>query len=172
MEARCAHVRYGHETPAPDANCRCGLYAKYLPQNLGGYPKSGLSVNKIPGVIDAWGNTILGTAGFRAQKAVIRALWIEPSIEPFIRAAGEFYQVPVFDTLEEAVEAFPPTDVSELVDTWNPQAETWSVHATGMAIDLSSPVTDRDSRYRQQYLYAMRKAFNLPPVLVPREEPQ
>lgn len=164
MVAGCSHVIYGHGTPPPDASCRCGLYAKYLPQNLNVSFVGEVARPKIPGIIDAWGNTILGTAGFRAQKAVIRALWVEPTIEPFIRAAGEFYQVPVFDTLEEALEEFPPTDVSELVDTG-----TWTgAHAAVMAIDPNAEV-NVDSKYMRTYAKAIRKAFNLPPDPISRK---
>lgn len=149
MVAGCAHVLYGHGTSPPDASCRCGLYAKYLPLNLRGSGYLG-TTQRVPGIIDAWGNTILGTFGFRAQKAVIRALWVEPSVEPFIRAAGEFYQVPVFDTLEEALEEFPPTDVSELVNTG-----TWTgAHDVGVSLD-------------SRYFEALRKAYYLPPDPIP-----
>lgn len=169
MEAGCDHIALGtvdHDAPPPFAGCRCGLYAKYLPQNLRG-PFMGAR-NRIPGIIDAWGNTILGTFGFRAQKAVIRALWVEPTIEPFIRAAGDFYQVPVFDTLEEAVEAYPPTDVSELVDIGNVH-DTWMGAGRVPVIALNVDVS-LDSRYRELYEAAIRKAFNLPPTLIPGEE--
>lgn len=143
MEAGCEYDPTNPCSP-PNPHCRCGLYAKYLPQNLhGSFIKSNLSP-RIPGIIDAWGNTILATAGFRAQKAVIRALWVEPSIEPFIRAAGEFYQVPVFDTIQEAVEAYPPTDVSELVDTRSAH-DTWMgagrVPVTALSIHHSPGIT-------------------------------
>lgn len=169
MEARCPY-HPTHETPSPDAGCRCGLYAKYLPQNLWG--AFTMSKGRIPGIVDAWGNTILATAGFRAQKAVIRALWVEPSIEPFIRAAGEFYQVPVFDTREEAVEAYPPTDVSELVDTGGAH-DTWMGAGRVPVIALNVDVS-LDSRYRELYEAALRKTFDsiFHPNLIKEEETQ
>jgi hypothetical protein len=93
---------------APDAGCACGLYARY--------ELVGCSLNAT-GVIEASGRVILGTRGFRAEKAKIVALCIEddvykhPPWDPSIQ---------VFDRIPDMLEAFPPQDVSELIGPQEP----------------------------------------------------
>lgn len=108
-EAVCARLET-HQVPYPDRGC-CGFYAKYRPQ-WNQIPRS----VAVPGVIEAKGRIILGTKGFRAQQARIVAL-IKPETpyENNSIFAAEAYGVPLFNTVEEALEAFPPHDVEELV---------------------------------------------------------
>lgn len=112
-EAVCAR-RESHQVPFPDRQC-CGFYAKYQPRFNQVTPSVG-----VPGIIEAKGRIILGTTGFRAQQARIVALirsgypTVDPTRDNSIKAA-EAYGVPLFKTLEEALEAFPPHDVEELL---------------------------------------------------------
>lgn len=56
-------------TPHDLASCNCGFYA-YYDGGANDYEASG----KVHGVVDAWGETTIGTRGFRASKAKILAL--------------------------------------------------------------------------------------------------
>jgi hypothetical protein len=80
------------------------------------------------GVVRASGRIILGTEGFRAERAEVEALYYSPIAEVayerfhlgkdyygMLHLLGEAYGVPVFDSWEEAVAAMPPSDVSELL---------------------------------------------------------
>lgn len=100
------------------ANCTCGFYAYFDDTNT--YNSPGLTV---PGIIEGYGRTTIGTKGFRAAKAKIVAL-VDP--EPFwatvLRKCGmpplrakrlidqisEAYEVPVYPNVREAI-AFHPT---------------------------------------------------------------
>lgn len=137
-EAVCARLE-SHQVPYPDTECcGCGFYAKYRPQ----WNQISPSV-AVRGIIEAKGRIILGTKGFRAQQARIVAL-IRPSDAPYaapylglphdqykrlsgqvanssVRAA-EAYGVPLFN-MEEALEAFPPHDVEELLPELKAQRE-------------------------------------------------
>jgi hypothetical protein len=102
----------GHK--APDAGCTCGLYARYRWDRVsahGGW--NGTAV----GVIEASGRVILGTQGFRAEKAKIVALCIEDDIykHPPLDPSIQF-----FDRIPDMLEAFPPQDVSELIGPQEP----------------------------------------------------
>lgn len=72
----------GEDHAAPDAGCRCGLYAWYLPGSatvgLGGWNA----------VVAARGRCLLGDRGFRAASARIEAVAIPPSVRWWPGAAA------------------------------------------------------------------------------------
>ncbi len=110
-----------HEAPHPD--CSCGIYAHYLP--LESYHSWS---DKIYGVIEASGSILMGTKGFRAEKAKIVALaglgshneWFEverPAFSDDVRSVVDFCTsigVPYFSTVEQMVFEFPQMDLSSL----------------------------------------------------------
>ena len=90
-----------HTTPAPQWDCRCGLYARYEPIPY--------SINvEVVGVVEAYGRVILGERGFRAEKARILGLLVPPwmGIARFLQKT--YPQAQIFVTAEEMLEAFPP----------------------------------------------------------------
>jgi hypothetical protein len=97
--------------PAPDARCRCGIYGWYDPADER-IPHPAAS-GSVFGVVQATGRVILGTHGFRAEKAQVLAVTADdPEQREHLRAAG--YRV--FDTRDELLAAYPSDDVSALVD--------------------------------------------------------
>lgn len=122
---------------SPQKDHSCGIYANHEP----GYEDSR---GWIVGSIKAYGRTIVGTRGFRAGKAEVEALTLNPdalnkahwSIRNFegkvvlsdplqveqmwdtVHRLGWNYQVPVFRSTEALVEAFPPISVAHLLGDW------------------------------------------------------
>lgn len=106
-----SHYVFSFDHQSPDWDCTCGLYAKHWPE-----PEA-QRAHMIGGVIDAWGSTILGTTGFRAERAIIRALWVGRYADTQgADIIGGKYGVPVFDEAEQAILEFPPTEVKELIN--------------------------------------------------------
>jgi hypothetical protein len=97
----------GLDHEAPDPDCTCGFYATYQPSSNGGH----FFAYPVAGIIEASGRIILGTKGFRAQRTRIVALM---NTAPYSRDAAEMYDVPLFGSSQEALEAFPPHDISEI----------------------------------------------------------
>jgi hypothetical protein len=78
-----AKCRYNHKetdkyTRYPMTDCACGFYAFYKDNN------EYASKHRISGVIEGYGQTVIGTKGFRAEKAKIVALHIpRPKVVAF-----------------------------------------------------------------------------------------
>jgi hypothetical protein len=110
-----------HKDRAPAAGCSCGYWAYYDPSRLDKISQYLTPANvHVTGSISAHGKVVLGTEGFKAERVVIEALCLEnpgsrayPSAAKFIAAR---YDLPVFAKYKEMLEAFPPADVSGLVD--------------------------------------------------------
>lgn len=108
---------------SPDISCTCGVYAHYLP--LESYEKQR---NSIFGVVECSGKLLMGTKGFRAEKAKVVALagygpcnqWFENTdktrgvypedVVDFCTSIG----VPYFPTVKQMVYEFPQVDLSSL----------------------------------------------------------
>jgi hypothetical protein len=108
---------------SPDVSCTCGIYAHYLP--LESYEKVR---SNIFGVVEASGRILMGTKGFRAEKAKVVALaglgacnqWFENTektrgvypddVVDFCTSIG----VPYFPTVRQMVFEFPQVDLSSL----------------------------------------------------------
>lgn len=119
---------------APLRHCTCGFYATYagMPHDYSGI---------FEGSIRATGRVILGQRGFRAQTAEVEALCfgygpsagrlamsrylatvgynVKPDfdVDAAAKALSEMYQVPFFANRQELLKAFPPQDVSHLIET-------------------------------------------------------
>lgn len=98
-----------HEAPA--AECTCGLYAWYDPADRR-IPLTGCS-GPVFGVVQATGRVILGTHGFRAQRMEVLAVTSE---DEATRTQLRRYGYPVHDSAEAMFAAYPPENVSGLVD--------------------------------------------------------
>lgn len=124
---------------SPGNDCTCGVYAHYLP--LESYEKQR---NSIFGVVEASGKILMGTKGFRAEKAKVIALagygpcnqWFENTektrgvypedVVDFCTSIG----VPYFPTVRQMVFEFPQDDLSSLgvsmydLESWKAQRDT------------------------------------------------
>lgn len=100
---------------APD--CACGFYGYQEGSNDYYRPTDSGANGTIGGVIRGYGKVLLGTRGFRAEKAEILALYIadvsldagNPVLDGLIRKrVKDNYEVPVFDNYLEMLDKFPP----------------------------------------------------------------
>lgn len=84
--------------------CACGFYGYY--DGSDDYHKSGY----VSAVVEGYGETVIGTRGFRAYKARIVALRIPKSVP--VRSAAlvarNYPDVPLFASFKQMVEEFPP----------------------------------------------------------------
>lgn len=112
-----AQVHHPH-TSAPASGCTCGFYGKHQPFDLYEYNSLMQMFHRrlppdyviVRGSIQASGRIIVGTKGFRAEKACIEALSGD-ELYNFARMT----RLPWFPSMEELVAAFPPDNVSELL---------------------------------------------------------
>lgn len=96
--------------PSPVNGCTCGIYATHTP--------TWMYTNGVRGVIEASGRILLGTKGFRAEKAQIVALatgHLYYTERLALKARWEPTGVMFYDSVDEMLEAFPPGNVYELI---------------------------------------------------------
>lgn len=105
------------------AECKCGFYAYYDGSN-DYYDEA-----RVTGVVEGYGETLIGTRGFRAMKARIVGLYLDPEDErgKFARVRLNYPDVPVFDTFAELTAAFPPD--TSLVPTPDTDPDFWEREA-------------------------------------------
>lgn len=118
--------------PSPDMDCSCGIYAHYLP--LESYERG----SNVFGVVEASGRILMGTKGFRAEKAKIVALagygtatrWFtteEKTRGVYPKGLVDFCTsigVPYFPTVRQMVYEFPQVDLTSL---GVPSLENWKI---------------------------------------------
>lgn len=103
-----------HEPPAAD--CRCGLYAWYLPGS------ATVSLGPVSAVVAARGRCILGDRGFRAAAARIEAVAMPAAVRwnPAVAArvhrglATQYPGIRVYRSSRRMLKDFPPPDVRAL----------------------------------------------------------
>lgn len=104
---------------SPGKNCTCGFYATHIPFYATHIPLPWRG--SVIGVIEASGRVIIGTQGFRAQKARIVAV-VDPVAQHRWTAHGRamlldnYPDVDWFQDPERMWEKYPPQDLSEIVD--------------------------------------------------------
>jgi hypothetical protein len=88
------------------ADCSHGFYGYYDGSN--DYYKAGM----VMGVIEGYGETVIGTRGFRCMKARIVAIRIPKHVPDRLRklVIRNYPDLPVFDTFKAMVAEFPPDD--------------------------------------------------------------
>jgi hypothetical protein len=111
--------------PSPDGRCTCGIYGYYSPEFI--------THNEFPiivgffGVIEASGKVLLGTKGFRAQRARIVAVapWASPTegnilfqadLDRTAKRIKEDTNIAVFPTFDNLLDAYPPEDFESLIE--------------------------------------------------------
>ena len=111
---RAGCAQHGH--PAPASDCRCGLYAWYLPGS------ATVSIGPVSAVVAARGRCILGDRGFRAESARIEAVALPVTLQlrP-VRAArarrmlaGAYPRTRVYRSTRRMLRDHPPHDVTGL----------------------------------------------------------
>lgn len=113
QQAVCAA---GVHHPSPDAECRCGLYAWYLPGS------ATVALGPASAVVVARGRCILGDRGFRAAQARVEAVtlpaavrWNPAASSRARRMLAELYpSVRVYSSTRRMIKDHPPQDVSAL----------------------------------------------------------
>ena len=95
-----------YQTGPPDTmlSCRHGFYAYY--DGSGDFFTNSDSL--ISGIINGYGEVLVGTRGFRAMKAEIVALHI-PATRALVNIRRSYSSIPIFDSLETMVREFPTT---------------------------------------------------------------
>lgn len=103
-------------------DCEHGFYAYY--ENSNDYYEAG----RVSGVIEGYGEAILGTRGFKSQKARILALYIPSDVKVGFKVRHNYSSVPIFDSFDAMVREFPGDDGGV-----NPTPEThedfWTMEA-------------------------------------------
>lgn len=92
------------EPPHTMADCKCGFYGYYDgSDDYGGD-------SRISAVIEGYGETVIGTRGFRCSKARIVALCIPESFGPALarKVRRNYAGLPVFDTFAAMEREYPP----------------------------------------------------------------
>lgn len=111
--ARCALGAH-HDAPASD--CRCGLYAWYLPGS------ATVALGPASAVVRARGRCILADRGFRAAEARIEAIALPLSVRLVPTAAGrarrmlaaKYPRTTVYTSVRRMLREHPPDDVRGL----------------------------------------------------------
>lgn len=106
----------GEEHEAPSSDCRCGLYAWYLPGS------ATVALGPASAVVLASGRCILGDRGFRAAQARIEAIALPVAVRVNPRAAARacamlaerYPQTRVYRSPRRMLRDHPPHDVSAL----------------------------------------------------------
>lgn len=111
--ARCAR---GRDHPAPAGDCRCGLYAWYLPGS------ATVSLGPASAVVSARGRCVLGDRGFRATQAHIEAVALPITLRVNRRAASrarrmlaeQYPRTAVYASVRRMLKDYRPQDLSAL----------------------------------------------------------
>lgn len=112
-----------------EPDCGCGFYGYQEGSNDYYSPGMGsTSKGAIGGVFRGYGKVVLGTRGFRAEKAEILALYVDSEMltasnakiaDTLIRLRlEENYKVPVFGEYIDLLKAFPPDPPERSDDFW------------------------------------------------------
>lgn len=110
-DAKMPDIESGHM-----AGCQCGFYGFYEGSN--DYNRQGnASVEYVSGVIEGWGETVLGTRGFRCQKARLIALQITPGVPGFEAVVPRYSRIPMFTTFADMVREFPPSNGGDVIQS-------------------------------------------------------
>lgn len=102
---------FGEHHDAPNAGCECGIYGWYAPND------TRLMGGSVFGAIEVTGRVLMGTHGFRAERARVLGLVIEgPALLSILYDRCRDNLVQIYHSRSELIAALPPDDVSHLVD--------------------------------------------------------
>lgn len=98
-----AHLLPAPEQPHEFETCHCGFYGYYDGSNDYRHRVN----TRVSGVVEGFGETLIGTRGFRCSKARIVALTIhDPTITDRIR--DHYWDIPAFPSFDAMAAEFPP----------------------------------------------------------------
>ncbi len=155
---------------SPELDCTCGIYAHYLP--LESYERT----HNVFGVVEASGRLLMGTKGFRAEKAKIVALsGYGPSTQWFStkeKTRGIYPEdvvdfctrigVPYFPTVKQMVYEFPQVDLRSLgvpsLEDWKTSRDSAKTEYERREKDMADRL--RDARAMEEALF---KAYGVAP---------
>jgi hypothetical protein len=89
--------------------CRCGFYGFYDGSN-DYYVGDDRHTNLVTGVVEGYGEVLIGTRGFRAAKAKIVALMMAPTLPAYDEVAKLYKDTPIFMEFDTMVREFPEDD--------------------------------------------------------------
>lgn len=161
LHARCQRMLFEQnfkEHKSPEISCYCGIYAHYLP--LESYARHHASVF---GVIEGSGKILMGTRGYRAEKAKILALagyglcneWFEctepeqskygrEALLEFCDSIGVYY----YDDVQEMIQQFPQVDLSTLgvpdLSQWEKDRDIAKRHKEQIEYEINRRSKDLD----------------------------
>ncbi len=136
--ARCAA---GADHRPPAADCKCGLYAWYLPGS------ATVSVGPASAVVAARGRCILGDRGFRAAEARIEAVAL-PAVVRWTPRAGSrarrmlaraYPHTRVYGSERQMLKDFPPQDMSAL-GIVPPRDRSREYRAAAIGLSVAVPI--------------------------------
>lgn len=106
--------------PHKFGDCTCGFYGYYDGSN------DYRDEDRVNGVVEGYGETVIGTRGFRAMKARIVALHIPDSVrDQYVSFVARNYKdIPFFSSFKDMVAEFPP-DGGELAVTPETDPDFW-----------------------------------------------
>jgi hypothetical protein len=132
--ARCT---VGSEHVAPARECRCGLYAWYLPGS------ATVALGPASAVVAARGRCVLGDRGFRAGQARIEAVSLPGLVRWNLAAAArarrmlatQYPQTRVYGSARRMLKDFPPHDVRALgIDPPRDRSRGYRAAAIGLGV--------------------------------------
>ncbi|MFJ2506290.1 hypothetical protein [Microbacterium sp. NPDC087592] len=113
-----------YDQPHTLSDCKHGFYAYYDGSN--DYHDEG----RVSAVIEGYGETVIGSRGFRCMKARIVALHIPTSVKPHTArlVARNYPDIPILESFDQMVSEFPPDSAgNELTPDTDPDFWTRSV---------------------------------------------
>lgn len=111
------------EKPKPHSmeTCACGFYGYY--DNSNDYYAKG----RVSGIVEGYGETLIGTRGFRCGKARIVALCINGKVDEWLAGLlrRNYGDVPMFDSFKSMVSEYP-CDGGELAISPTSDPDFWT----------------------------------------------
>lgn len=108
----------------PAEHCTCGIYARYNPNSDGPFSRRGIC-----GIIEASGTIVMGTKGFRAQRAKIVAFYGADWRRDTIQEIARQFNVHAYDSIDAALIDYPIEDLSAFgirTEEFDLSYNTWS----------------------------------------------
>ncbi len=101
-----------------DPACTCGFYAYFLNPFIQDWMDMTIvtsSYSGVIGIIRGWGSVVIGSRGFRCQKAEILALYpMHLLSRRSVKRLTKFATFPVFQDYDSMIQEFPPSSPREL----------------------------------------------------------
>ncbi len=98
------------------AQCLCGFHGFYEGSNDYNTVKNPRTMH-ISGMVEGYGECIIGSRGFRCVKARIIAIQITPAVGAvFDKVIRNYASIPMFSTFADMVAEFPPNNGNDVIE--------------------------------------------------------